>query len=556
MNILSNVYRFIKLDEDESDESSPRTPRKLLKESLNNATVKIRANFSSLNESPRELWIAFVLKFGESYGYFSVSQILVIYLHQEFKISDLEAGAAYGIWGVAITFWGLCMSFINDYLGVRKALLLGFSLSTCSYILLANATSKAAVYSILFIVLPLGNSLGIPMISVGIRRYTTLANRGFAFGIFYATMNLAAFISGPIIDSLTSKIGYDNNRGVALLGMGNFSANRCVILTAALSSFVSFWITLGTLREVRVNAAGALDASADDVQQTSETWTDRQTKLWALLRSPTFWRFSGLTLLLINLNAVFRHLDATFPTYLIRTYGSVGQENRGILYSINPLMIMFLVPLVAAATTSFANFDMIKYGGYVTAIAPFSLAISTSIPAAIIMVVLLSLGEAIWSPRTYDYTYSIAPEGQEASFAALAAAPLFAAKVPVGLLSGYLLSTFCPENGPNHGQTMWLIIGLVTLTSPILITLFEKYIREPMCKVAPADSELDQVRAGIVSVGDVVETPWGDVHSAGSGIHGGIDDDIDDGLELKRGGGSGSRVVPSHSLRESSHNLL
>jgi hypothetical protein len=96
------------------------------------------------------------------------------------------------------------------------------------------------------------------------------------------------------------------------------------------------------------------------------------------------------------------------------------------------------------------------------------------------MVVLLSLGEAIWSPRTYDYTYSIAPNGQEASFAALAAAPLFAAKIPVGLLSGYLLNTYCPEGGPNRGQIMWLIIGIVTLTSPILITLLEKVIREPV----------------------------------------------------------------------------
>ena len=43
------------------------------------------------------------------------------------------------------------------------------------------------------------------------------------------------------------------------------------------------------------------------------------------------------------------------------------------------------------------------------------------------MVVLLSLGEALWSPRTYDYSMSVAPVGQEAIFTALAAAPLFAA---------------------------------------------------------------------------------------------------------------------------------
>ena len=32
----------------------------------------------------------------ESYGYFALSQVLVIYLHDEFGASDLQAGAIYG----------------------------------------------------------------------------------------------------------------------------------------------------------------------------------------------------------------------------------------------------------------------------------------------------------------------------------------------------------------------------------------------------------------------------------------------------------------------------
>jgi hypothetical protein len=92
------------------------------------------------------------------------------------------------------------------------------------------------------------------------------------------------------------------------------------------------------------------------------------------------------------------------------------------------------------------------------------------------MVITLSFGEAIWSPRTYDYTMTIAPLGKEASFSALASAPLFAAKVPVGLLSGYLLSLYVPENGHKDPQKLWLIIGLLTLASPICIYCFERYL--------------------------------------------------------------------------------
>jgi len=35
------------------------------------------------------------------------------------------------------------------------------------------------------------------------------------------------------------------------------------------------------------------------------------------------------------------------------------------------------------------------------------------------------------------------------------------------------------DNAHPDGQRLWLIIGLVTMTSPILITVFERWVREP-----------------------------------------------------------------------------
>ena len=119
--------------------------------------------------------------------------------------------------------------------------------------------------------------------------------------------------------------------------------------------------------------------------------------------------------------------------------------------------------MISIITSKYKHYDMIKYGGYITAISPFFMVISTSIWSTICFNITLSVGEAIWSPRTYDYTMSIAPEGKEASFSALSSAPLFAAKIPVGLMSGYLLNKYLPENGKKNPQLLWLIIGLMTL---------------------------------------------------------------------------------------------
>jgi dipeptide/tripeptide permease len=94
-----------------------------------------------------------------------------------------------------------------------------------------------------------------------------------------------------------------------------------------------------------------------------------------------------------------------------------------------------------------------------------------------IYVLVLSLGEALWSPRLYEYTAAIAPKGQEASYMSLSFLPYFIAKFFVGLSSGFLLARYCPESGPRDSQTLWLIIALTTMITPVGLLVFQRYIR-------------------------------------------------------------------------------
>jgi len=226
-------------------------------------------------------------------------------------------------------------------------------------------------------------------------------------------MNIAAFISGPVIDI------FNYGRDVKPLQYNKFfatniSGNRYVILSTTLTYVVSFVVTLKYLREVKVNDDNDNDNdnSISDSSQsntyskdiemtvspmvnndnntnennehTSPIHDDSRTAssteefnfyqlIIELCSSKTLARYAVFTLLLVNLKSVFRHLDATFPTYLLRTYG----ENfpKGLMYSINPLIIVFLTPLVGAFLQQYKHFDMIKYGGFVKAAAPFFLGI-------------------------------------------------------------------------------------------------------------------------------------------------------------------------------------
>mmetsp|Transcript_20351 Transcript_20351/g.36742 ORF Transcript_20351/g.36742 Transcript_20351/m.36742 type:complete len:381 (+) Transcript_20351:83-1225(+) len=280
--------------------------------------------------------------------------------------------------------------------------------------------------------------------------------------------------------------------------------NRAIILSGVFANFIAVFVAF-TVREIKVDAnakqkpmtnstsASSHDndecppllgsrtvnnSSAPNISQFQPIKGSSYQILLETMKTPNFRRFLVVCLLTINVRMIFRHMDGTLPKYMIREFGE--NTPKGRVYAINPALIIVLVPIVTAATSAVDPLIMIHYGTYVSALSVFFLAFSTSLPACVLFVITLSIGEAIWSPRLYDYTMSVAQEGREGTYMALSSAPLFLAKLPVGFLSGILLQRYCPEHleegEVRHSKTMWLIIGLTTIVSPIMFTLLWGYI--------------------------------------------------------------------------------
>lgn len=491
--------------------------------------LKVRTGFQSLQGSPGELWKAYLLKFFDSYSYFSFSIIFTLFLSGDFGYTDIEAGTIYGAWGALVTIYGLLSGFVVDNLGVSQSLRLGFGLSLVARCMIFITTSRWVFLVSIGVVLPMGNCLGIPVLTTGIRRYTTEANRGFAFGLFYVVMNVAALLSGPVVDICT--ILFDGNSEQEGGNNGNdgkggdddvttapldwsLSGYRLVVLTGIIANVAACAVSF-TVREIKVmaepntntdngNGAGSSNlestvkrergdtgegqqearisgelgqTTASNSQQTCEFEVIKGTPweiLQETLKSRNFWRFLLVCLITLNVRMIFRHLDATLPKYMIREFGP--DVPKGTIYSINPALIIILVPLVTAGTNGMDPLVMIHHGSYVSAASVFFLVASTSVWACALFVIFLSIGESMWSPRLYDYAMSVTREGREGTYMALSSAPLFLAKLPVGFMSGLLLERYCPEEGPRNSKMMWLIIGLTTASSPVLLTIFWKYI--------------------------------------------------------------------------------
>ena len=443
---------------------------------------KLSNNLRSLSASPQELKYAYALKFLESFSYYSFSIIFTLFLTSEFGFSDYHAGTLYGAWGALVTLFGLANGVLIDTIGVASGLKMSFLISLVARGIIFW-TSSRTISGLAMIVLSFGNSMGIPVLTVGIRRYTTELNRGFAFGLFYVIMNLAALISGPVVDYCTIlyKGGGDNGRYLEENKEGyqviewSLTGYRLVILLGICFNIIECFVSF-RVKEIKVTSNTLQNAGDSGTQEFQPVKGNAIEILKETMRSPNFWRFLVVCLITMNVRMIFRHLDATLPKYMVREFGD--DVPKGSIYSINPALIIILVPLVTAATTHVDPLVMIHHGSYISTASVFFLVASTSVPACVLFVIFLSIGEAIWSPRLYDYTMQIAKEGREGTYMALSSAPLFLAKLPVGMMSGYLLEKYCPEEGDRDSKTMWLIIGLTTAVSPIMLTALWGYVSQ------------------------------------------------------------------------------
>eukprot|EP00397_Hematodinium_sp_SG-2012_P057977 GEMP01072968.1.p1 GENE.GEMP01072968.1~~GEMP01072968.1.p1 ORF type:complete len:242 (+),score=48.28 GEMP01072968.1:371-1096(+) len=196
-----------------------------------------------------------------------------------------------------------------------------------------------------------------------------------------------------------------------------------------------------------------------------------------VLSNPKFWRFVLLIVLLMGVRIVYRYLDCLFPKYMIREFGP--DVLYGTIIAINPLCVVCCVPLLSSLTHHVSSMKMIMLGTTISSLSPFFLVFGHSYMNAVGFVTMLSLGESFWAPRLYEYTVSIAEDGQEGTYMALANMPMFVATLLAGAMSGWLLDTFCPEDGARHPEVMWFLVGCSSIMSPIMLYALKDIIEPP-----------------------------------------------------------------------------
>jgi len=432
---------------------------------------KTGGSFSDLvKESPRDLWLIFALKALWGLAEFSLASVLVLFLSDDLKMSDTDAGWVYGWTGLVKALYGLGCGFAVDLFGVRKSLLLGSFCMTLGLLIVANTQSPMYALSALLTVKAFGSALLLNPMMFAVRRYTTASTRPYAFSLFYVVMNASAFLAQILVNVVR------NSKSGTLLPMVHWMAPqsemsiwRLVIWVAVASGVLTFCLSLFVREE-------PFRAAADDELVEAGDAAGQRNKMWAMIKTTLaeskFWRLVALSTVFVGVRLIFVHLNATFPKFFTREMGANAPFE--LLIAVNPAFIMVFVPIF---TTMIQHFKIDSYyvlllGATLTAVSPLPLALNeSSYVAAFIFVTILSAGEALWSPKLYEYTVAVSPVGREGTYGALATTPIFASTFLAGGFSGHLLQEYCPAAGDCDGHTIWMMVFATTVTSPLILLL-------------------------------------------------------------------------------------
>jgi len=320
----------------------------------------------------------------------------------------------------------------------------------------------------------------------GNKRFTTKRSRGAGFNLWYLFMNVGAAGGGFLIDILFIKMD------LPLYHVFTFGLVTGILSLCAILFFIRNTDQCLTPEEEAELAA------APPVEKEEEKLSPLQIAK-AVLSEKAFWRFTTLITLLLGVRAVFLYLGLLFPKFWYRVIGP--EAKVGLMQAFNPVLVIIGLIIVIPLLQKFNVYKMLVFGALITSISmfipaiPFTASLGLSIQdftyiTTGLFLLVLTVGELIWSPRLSEYTAAIAPEGQEGTYLGLTMVPYFLAKLIISAYSGTMLARYCAESAPgepNVGEQiaagnvafmdspyfMWAILGVIALAGT-LVAIFGK----------------------------------------------------------------------------------
>jgi proton-dependent oligopeptide transporter, POT family len=433
--------------------------------------------FIDLVHASRALWGINLSYLLEGLTYFGVVGLLAIYFNDYVGLNDINAGQMVGFQTAGITLAMLFLGATVDLIGARKALLYSLWAMLAGRILLTiapsltntrgmgSSTHLLAMGGILGIVI--GYGIYQPACYAAVKYFTSQKTAAMGYAMLYALMNLGGFLPGLISPPVRRAFGITGVFWVY------------VALTVAGILAVAILLSKKAMQDAMA-ASGWSEATKKDAAEPKKT--AREQLAYYMKNFPLKdYRFLYFIFILIPVQTLFAHNWLTLPQYFSRAFTGVVQNNFEFFVNFNPILIFVLTPMVAALTSKSDAYRMMIFGTFVMASPTFILALGPNIYTAFTYLILMTIGEAMWQPRFLQWVAEIAPKDMTGIYMGIGQFPWFLTKVVTSLYSGWFLMRYCPQGVPPeqmHTETMWLIYGLIAISSPIGLLLARSWMKK------------------------------------------------------------------------------
>lgn len=265
--------------------------------------------------------------------------------------------------------------------------------------------------------------------------------RSIGYSIYYTLVNIGG-AAGPFVASYVHRTMSVEN----------------VFRVAALSVFLMFIGVLLFFREPK---------KSDEVETTSLAQAGRN--FLTVLTNPRFMLF---LLIFTGYWIMYWQEFITLPLY-VHNYIDPKIDTELLLMT-GPLVVIAFTVIINLLTQKIPALTAITIGTVITALGWIVLIFVPSGLGAVLMLIVIAIGEITQSPRYYEYVSRLAPPGQQGTYMGFAFLPLGIGSLIGGAFGGYLIHYYGEVRHQPAG--MWWIITAVGLVTAALLWVYDRAV--------------------------------------------------------------------------------
>ena len=396
-------------------------------------------NFKNTYERfSKHFWTLMLISFIDMLGGHLIFPFFSLYLSRKFEVGMTEVGMMFLVWALTSGLIGNVVGgAMADKLGRKVNIVFGLIASATSALLMVVIDDLILFYMVIGVI-------GIFEDIAGPARQAMIADlvpedlRADAYGIFRIVFNLAAAIA-PAIG------GFMIARSFETL----FYADVIISLLAAVLVFI-------LLPETKPQA----DESAKREQTLFETLKGYR----VVFRDKVFIIFIVVSALS---TLMYFNMNSTMSVYLVN-YHNIKPEKFGLILSLNAGMVVLLQMFFTRVIADWKPMIAIAIGNILYVIGFTMYGFVTTFLWFLIAMVIITVGEMIYSPKGQMVTANLAPEHMRGRYMAISN---FAWILPIAigpLGAGMIMDNYDP-------RLVWYIAGAVGMVSVIGFLLLHKF---------------------------------------------------------------------------------